>query len=200
MSSPRKAGTTDKNAEILAPLDFSFMTLTTCSDVLGEEPRLQSPRKSKPKKSESGKYLSHCLRLNNNNIADFETLEATLEKLVDDPLELQWLDLSFNELTKLDPVLGKYPNLQILYLHGNGIADLKEVDNLATCRSLRKLTLHGNPIENIKGYRSHVLSKLPNLADFDFSRITKADRATADTYSKLYGLNKKTKKKKEAED
>jgi len=47
-------------------------------------------------------------------------------------------------------VLCDFPNLQILYLHGNLIADINEVDKLRTVKSVKKLALHGNPIENIK--------------------------------------------------
>ena len=50
-------------------------------------------------------------------------------------------------------VLCTYPNLQILYLHGNQINEIKEVDKLGDITTLKKLCLHGNPIETIKvGY------------------------------------------------
>jgi Leucine-rich repeat (LRR) protein len=47
-------------------------------------------------------------------------------------------------------VVTEFENLQILYLHGNLIKDLKEIEKLNVMKSLRKLTLHGNPVENIK--------------------------------------------------
>ena len=40
--------------------------------------------------------------------------------------------------------------MQILYLHANKIASIKEVDKLTQLTGLRKLTLHGNPIETEK--------------------------------------------------
>ena len=52
------------------------------------------------------------------------------------------------------------PNLQILYYHSNGLHDLKEVEKLSGMPKLRKLTLHGNPIEDDKvkvwGYKAGV--------------------------------------------
>jgi len=47
-------------------------------------------------------------------------------------------------------VFCEFPCLQILYLHGNSIKDIKEVDKLATVTSLRKLALHGNSMELTK--------------------------------------------------
>ena len=47
-------------------------------------------------------------------------------------------------------VLCQFQNLQILYLHGNTITNLNEVDKLIELPNLKKLTLHGNPIENDK--------------------------------------------------
>lgn len=44
-------------------------------------------------------------------------------------------------------------NLSVLYLHGNSIQRLGEVNKLAILPRLRSLTLHGNPVEEEKGYR-----------------------------------------------
>ena len=51
--------------------------------------------------------------------------------------------------------LSEFVNLQILYLHGNQINDISQIDQLTPLRSLRKLTLHGNPIENVKVSYEH---------------------------------------------
>ena len=50
-------------------------------------------------------------------------------------------------------VLTTFFNLSVLYLHGNSIQRLGEVNKLAALPRLRSLTLHGNPIEEEKGYR-----------------------------------------------
>lgn len=79
-------------------------------------------------------------------------------------------------------------------MHGNGIEKIGEIDKLAGLPNLRTLTLHGNPIEDPrKGYKQYVLSKLPNLKTFDFSGVTKTDRACADTWSHMSKGKKKKK-------
>lgn len=50
-------------------------------------------------------------------------------------------------------ILTTFFNLSVLYLHGNSIHRLGEVNKLAVLPRLRSLTLHGNPIEEEKGYR-----------------------------------------------
>lgn len=50
-------------------------------------------------------------------------------------------------------ILTTYRNLHCLQLHANSIQGLGEVDKLAVLPHLRSLTLHGNPIEEEKGYR-----------------------------------------------
>lgn len=64
----------------------------------------------------------------------------------------------------------------MLYLHGNEIWQLSEVLKLEKLPYLRKLTLHGNPIAELKNYKLWVGSHLPNLRSLDFSTITKVDR------------------------
>lgn len=90
--------------------------------------------------------------------------------------------------------------LTMLYLHGNNIGRIAEVDKLSSLSRLKSLALHGNPIEVTPGYRHYVLSRLPQLQTFDFGGITKADRATAETWTKMIGPKQKPKKKKVSED
>lgn len=83
----------------------------------------------------------------------------------------------------------------MLYLHGNCIERIQEIDKLADLNELRSLTLHRNPVEDSdKGYRQYVLSRLPLLKNFDFSGVTKSDRACAETWSQMY---KKKRQKKD---
>ena len=90
-----------------------------------------------------------------------------------------------------------YPNLKVLYLHGNSIEKISEIDKLSNLQHLRTLTLHGNPIEeDINGYRQLVISKLPQLRHFDFSAVTKQDRANAQTWDNMISKGRKGGRKK----
>jgi Leucine-rich repeat (LRR) protein len=70
---------------------------------------------------------------------------------------LQWIDLSYNHLTQIEPELLNFPQIKVLYLHGNAISNLEECRKLQNLTNLQTLTLYGNPIEQIKGYRMWVL-------------------------------------------
>jgi len=52
-------------------------------------------------------------------------------------------------------VICQLQQLQILYYHGNAVSDLKEVDTLGRIKTLIKLSLHGNPIDQNIGVRSY---------------------------------------------
>lgn len=72
--------------------------------------------------------------------------------------KLQWIDLSYNYLEKIeDEITTNFPFLKTLYLHGNYILNLDEVKKLGTLKELHTLTLYGNPMEQISGYRMWVL-------------------------------------------
>ena len=58
------------------------------------------------------------------------------------------------------------------------------MDKLAKLKHLNALTLHGNPVENLPGFRHYILAKLPNLKHLNFSGISKAERQTALVYVK----------------
>lgn len=66
-------------------------------------------------------------------------------------------------------------------MHANQIHNINEVEKLGKLSQLRNLTLHGNPVENTKGYRSLVLRHVPQLRHLDFCAITKQDRTVAKT-------------------
>lgn len=76
-------------------------------------------------------------------------------------------------------VLLQYPKLKILYLHANSIEKLSEVDKLAELPELIGITLHGNPIETLPGYKQHIISTLPKLKTLDFIPITNKNRSDA---------------------
>ncbi|CAH2225928.1 leucine-rich repeat-containing 51-like isoform X1 [Pelobates cultripes] len=139
-----------RNSAPGAPVDLSFKCINLMADTLLEEPRMGL----KPvKRCKDGKLLSQALRLNNNILTDLQGFGETMEKLLSDSSQLSWIDLSFNDLSTIDPVLTTYLQLSVLNLHGNSIRQLSEVDKLACLPNLKSLTLHGNPIETEKGYR-----------------------------------------------
>lgn len=74
---------------------------------------------------------------------------------------------------------------------------MAQVDKLSRLDKLKSLTLHGNPIEINTGYRFYVLSRLPQLQTFDFSGITKADRASCDTWKTMIAPKPKTRRKRD---
>lgn len=118
--------------------------------------------------------------LNNNEIRDLNLFSETLSTYVlHEPERLQWLNLSYNYLVKIDAEILKFPQLKSLQLHGNFIADLEEVRKLNDISTLQSLTLNGNEIEKIKGYRLYVLglmfSKYETLRKFDTVIITKTE-------------------------
>ncbi|XP_057314077.1 leucine-rich repeat-containing protein 51-like [Hydractinia symbiolongicarpus] len=181
------------------PLDFTFMCLTSVADCLEEQPRDTTPEKSKTqtsqehKQQEAIKRKTNAIRLSNNVITEWRELSSTVQKLVENPNDIEWIDLSFNDLTSIDKCVLEYPNLKVLYLHGNSIEKITEIDKLNSLLHLKTLTLHGNPIEvSCKGYRQYVLSRLPLLKNIDFSCVTKSDRACGHTW---HEMNKQKRKK-----
>ena len=94
-------------------------------------------------------------------------------------------------------VLVDYQNIKMLYLHGNSVEKLEEVDKLAGLPNLISLTVHGNPIEDQPGFRSYILSRLPKLKTLNFSRVTKADLKDAATWNMMYGKKKPKRRRKD---
>lgn len=103
-------------------------------------------------------YHVNSLLLNNNEVRDIKGLYSVLrEYVLFEPDRLQWLNLSYNYLVKIDSDILDFANLKSLQLQGNYINDLEEVVKLSNLSQLQSLTLNGNPIEEIKGYRLYVL-------------------------------------------
>ncbi|XP_056416241.1 LOW QUALITY PROTEIN: leucine-rich repeat-containing protein 51 [Hyla sarda] len=181
----------DNDCGAAPPVDLAFKCINTMEDVLQEDPR----EGLKPlKRAKNGTLISQALRLNNNTLTDLHGFREIAEKLLSEPSQLCWIDLSFNYLPNIDPVLTTYRHLSALNLHGNSISNLSEVDKLTALPNLKSLTLHGNPIETERGYRSYILSLLPNLKSLDFSAVTKQDRVTAETWRRMNLKSKRVKK------
>jgi Leucine-rich repeat (LRR) protein len=96
-------------------------------------------------------------------------------------IQIQWLDLSFNHLQRLDEnIVTYFPNLTTLYLHANQLPKLSHLKKLAGLSQLKSLTLYGNPLEENKHYRNYVLYLFPELKQLDFSVITDGQREQVD--------------------
>ncbi|PIK37758.1 hypothetical protein BSL78_25409 [Apostichopus japonicus] len=187
----------DARNEYGPPLDFSFKSLTSFTDVQDENPR---EGKKKVKKTGEGKICTTAIKFNNNTLTDLNGLSDIIANMLFQPEVLSSVDLSFNDISKIGMEICSYPSIKFLYLHGNGIYQVQEVDKLTSLTNLQDLTLHGNPIVEEGGYRQYVLSKLPGLKNLDFSVVTKADRNDAITWGKMYGKRRRGKKKKSQED
>ncbi|KAG9335270.1 hypothetical protein JZ751_005450 [Albula glossodonta] len=159
-----------------APVDLSFKQIKSMAEALTEEPR-QGLRALE--RDEQKRFCSRALRLSNNQIKELIGFTDAIITMLSEPFQLAWVDLSFNVIPCIDPVLTELPELRVLYLHGNKISKLSEVDKLGALPNLHTLTLHGNAIENEKGYRGYVIQMLPHLKSMDFCGITKEERVLA---------------------
>jgi len=88
---------------------------------------------------------------------------------------IQWIDISSNHLTEIHSDILNLKFLKILYAHANYINEIKKVEVLAHCKCLINLTLHGNPIEQIKGFRHFIVELIPTLEKFDFTLVSEKE-------------------------
>lgn len=140
--------------------------------------RKQDDGKEEERRKKEIEYRRTTLLLNNNQLRELTGLYDTLEKYVmREPQNLMWLNLSHNYLVKIDKEILNFPQLKCLLLHGNYIADLEEIRKLQDLGNLYSLSLNGNPIEAIKGYRMYILGlmfqKYETLKKLDSTVITK---------------------------
>jgi hypothetical protein len=142
---------------------------------------LSKPRGSTDSNSETEQithttYVSTAIRLNNNTLSDLADLQPVMSSILVNWQWLAWIDLSFNDISVIDVCFSSFPELRLIYLHGNAIEKIAEIDKLKNVQHLHTLTLHGNPIEMSENYRFHVLKKLPHLKTLDFSAVTKQEK------------------------
>jgi Leucine-rich repeat (LRR) protein len=72
----------------------------------------------------------------------------------------------FNDVSDLSPLVA-CEHLECVDVEGNAVADLAQVHFLAAIPTLRALTLEGNPVTTVKGYRHSVVSLVPQLESLD---------------------------------
>ena len=71
------------------------------ADIWDEDPRVKI---SKVDKDAKGKVNTQTVKLNNNQMTEMTNLDTTLAKVIESPEDLTWIDLSFNDFSKIDPV------------------------------------------------------------------------------------------------
>jgi hypothetical protein len=114
--------------------------------------------------------------LNKSNSKNLDSVDTIPKSVNYSKIDLlQWIDLSHNRLESVHKDILKIPYLKILYLHANLIKDLEEIRHLSQCKTLINLTLHGNPIEHIKGYRLIVIELVATLEKLDFTLVSEKE-------------------------
>ena len=63
------------------------------------------------------------------------------------------------------------PKLENLIMTNNRIVSLSQIDNLANCKNLVRLSLLNSPVTQKKNYRSYVISRIPGLKVLDFQKV-----------------------------
>merc|ERR1712038_381659 len=112
------------------------------------------------------------------------------------------IDMSDNEIRKLDgfPLLQRLkmillnnnrivrvgenletmlPALDTLVMTNNAIQELGDIDNLATVKTLRHISLLRNPVAAKKHYRFYIINKLPQVRVIDFRKVRLREREQA---------------------
>lgn len=130
------------------------------------------------------------LRLNNNQIdtlADIALQLTTIQKPIPNPVQhLMWLDLSFNQISRVDKSILELENLKTLLLHGNKLSNLAEMEKLAGMKSLKNLTANGNPFEEKKFYRVFMIGVVSAMKHLDHVTVTKDEKAVGARFYKSY--------------
>ncbi|XP_066603225.1 leucine-rich repeat-containing protein 51-like [Prorops nasuta] len=177
MTEPTSSYQRNLQEEIFAgpPYDLSFKGSKTINALVKK--KAESIRTGKlPKRMSDGRFITSSLWLNNNLLNSISDLKILVDNLLMGSSYLHWLELSFNKIYEIEDEIYNFPNLKILYLHGNKITDINQIMKLRKLLRLRMLTLHGNPIENTPNYRSFIIHILPQIKTLDFSPILSADR------------------------
>lgn len=208
---PSEDRSTDCHNLVAPCLDFTYQEIKTLSELPSRTPSTGLTKEAQAVEVKAGKpkRLVNGIRLSYNNLTSLEGLEAALEAVLENPKEnLNMLDLSHNQLSHVEPVLGMFKNLTILYLHGNQITNVNEIKRLNSLTSLQKLTLQGNAcftgagssrsvkrLEDARYYRPQVLYALRDtlLKNLDQTPITPKDRENALVWATNFKKGERTK-------
>lgn len=93
---------------------------------------------------------------------------------------LKCLLLNNNRITRIARQLeDAIPHLDTLVLTSNRLAELKDLDPLASLPRLKLLSLVENPVTKKPNYRLYVISKLPGLKILDYKKVKQQEREQA---------------------
>ena len=167
-----------KNTKTHTHTDVEFELKSTAQKTV----KKQSPSKGKLIIEE----IVSGLKLNNNDLNDLSSFATAVSKVTSSQ-NVQFLDLSFNQLDEVGDDLASFENLNSLYLTGNKIRRFSDIFKLKGLSGLRSLSLQGNPISERKDYRLKILHAFPTLSKLDFTAVTRADRDRVATWAKIWG-------------
>ena len=154
--------------------------------------------KQNQEKKRKIKFKKYCNAFNvsNNKLTTIEGIHKVLEILLPEltfhsklgKVQLiQWIDISRNKLTSIHKDICELPYLKILYVHGNNIQEIEKVTALGNCKSLTALTLYGNPMDHIKGYRNFIIEMCPLLEKLDGAVISEKELDIIKFHGSRYG-------------
>jgi len=167
--------------------DKNNFTQSIYEKVLKEE-RLEKLKKKKQFRNYiSTVYITQC------QLETLEGIHTSLEKLLP-PLKIdvkvpknllennleriyfiQKLNLSENSITFIHKDITLLPNLKILDLSNNLITDINKVKELQNIPKLIFLTLRGNKICLIRGYRQFIIELCPLLSHLDGAEVSEKE-------------------------
>ena len=182
-----KIGKAERNNEIKDFEEKDDFTQSIYEKVLKEE-RLEKLKKKKQIRTYiSTVYITQC------QLETLENIHSSLEKLLpplkidakipkyflDNNLQkvyfIQKLNLSENNITFIHKDITLIPNLKILDLSNNLISDLNKVKELQNIPKLIFLTLRGNKICLIRGYRQFIIELCPLLSHLDTAEVSEKE-------------------------
>ena len=120
-----------------------------------------------------------CVDLTENDIARLEELPK-LQRL-------ETLMLANNKVAVVEADFAEMcPKLDSLILTNNRLSRFEDIDMLATCRSLQRLSLIGNMVCNLPNYRLYTIHMMQGLRVLDFQMVSRGEREMA---RKLYATD-----------
>ena len=102
-----------------------------------------------------------CIDFTENDVSKLEELPRLnrLESLLLANNRISTVESDFAEMC---------PKLDTLVLTNNRLSELIDIDDIATCKTLKRLSLIGNMVVNLPNYRLYTIHKITSLRALDF--------------------------------